>query len=46
MREARNWFFRDFNPLTLADFNTAMFGDIAAICAWCVVLGHGRGAGE
>ena len=27
MREARNWFFRDFNPQTLADFNNAMFGE-------------------
>src|ERR1700722_17194486 len=27
MREARSWFFRDFNPQTLADFNNAMFGE-------------------
>lgn len=27
MRQARNWFFRDFNPQTLADFNSAMFGE-------------------
>ena len=27
MRQARNWFFRDFNPQTLADFNNAMFGE-------------------
>ncbi|HLK21208.1 MAG TPA: hypothetical protein VKT81_19795 [Bryobacteraceae bacterium] len=26
MRQARDWFFRDFNPESLADFNTAMFG--------------------
>jgi hypothetical protein len=25
MRKARDWFFRDFNPQTLADFNNAMF---------------------
>jgi hypothetical protein len=27
MRKARDWFFRDFNPQTLADFNGAMLGD-------------------
>ena len=27
MRKARDWFFRDFNPQTLAEFNSAMFGD-------------------
>jgi hypothetical protein len=27
MRKARDWFFRDFNPQTLADFNNAMFGE-------------------
>ena len=27
MRKARDWFFRDFNPQTLADFNKAMFGE-------------------
>ena len=27
MRKARDWFFRDFNPQTLADFNGAMMGD-------------------
>jgi len=26
MRQARDWFFRDFHPQTLADFNSAMFG--------------------
>jgi len=26
MRQARDWFFREFNPESLADFNTAMFG--------------------
>lgn len=26
MREARNWYFRDFNPESLADFQAAMFG--------------------
>jgi hypothetical protein len=26
MRTARNWFFSEFNPQTLADFNGAMFG--------------------
>jgi hypothetical protein len=25
MRQARDWFFREFNPETLADFNNAMF---------------------
>jgi hypothetical protein len=25
MRNARDWFFRDFNPQTMADFNGAMF---------------------
>jgi hypothetical protein len=25
MRQARDWFFREFNPETLADFNGAMF---------------------
>lgn len=26
MREARNWYFAEFNPDTLADFQAAMFG--------------------
>ena len=26
MREARNWYFRDFNPKSLEDFAAAMFG--------------------
>ena len=27
MRKARDWYFRDFNPETLADFNSALFGE-------------------
>jgi hypothetical protein len=27
MRKARDWYFRDFNPQSLADFQAAMFGD-------------------
>jgi hypothetical protein len=27
MRKARDWFFRDFNPQSLADFTAAMFGE-------------------
>ena len=27
MRKARDWFFRDFNPESLADFNAAMFSE-------------------
>ena len=27
MRKARDWFFRDFNPTSLADFTAAMFGE-------------------
>jgi hypothetical protein len=27
MRKARDWYFRDFNPQSMADFNNAMFGD-------------------
>src|SRR6266567_4456538 len=27
MRKARDWYFRDFNPQTLADFNSAIFGE-------------------
>jgi hypothetical protein len=27
MRKARDWYFRDFNPESLADFQAAMFGD-------------------
>jgi hypothetical protein len=27
MRKARDWYFRDFNPQSIADFNTAIFGD-------------------
>jgi hypothetical protein len=26
MREARDWYFREFNPQSIADFNSAMFG--------------------
>jgi hypothetical protein len=27
MRQARDWFFREFNPETVADFTAAMFGE-------------------
>jgi hypothetical protein len=27
MRKARDWYFRDFNPESMADFTNAMFGD-------------------
>jgi hypothetical protein len=27
MRKARDWFFREFNPETMADYNTAIFGE-------------------
>jgi hypothetical protein len=27
MRKARDWYFREFNPQTMADFNTAMLGE-------------------
>jgi len=27
MRKARDWYFREFNPQSLADFNSAMFGE-------------------
>ncbi len=27
MRKARDWYFRDFNPESMADFNYAIFGD-------------------
>ena len=27
MRKARDWFFRDFNPQSFADFNAVMFGE-------------------
>jgi hypothetical protein len=27
MRKARDWYFRDFDPQTLADFNSALFGE-------------------
>jgi hypothetical protein len=27
MRKARDWFFRDFNPKSIADFNTTLFGE-------------------
>jgi hypothetical protein len=27
MRAARDWFFRDFNPQSIADFNSALFGE-------------------
>jgi hypothetical protein len=27
MRKARDWYFRDFNPQSLAEFQAAMFGD-------------------
>ena len=30
MRNARDWYFRDFNPQSFADFNTAMFGENSA----------------
>src|SRR5260370_15415378 len=30
MRKARDWYFRDFNPQSFADFNTAIFGENSA----------------
>src|SRR6202050_439201 len=30
MRKARDWYFRDFNPDSLADFSAAMFGEHSA----------------
>jgi hypothetical protein len=27
MRKARDWYFRDFNPQSMADFQSAMFGE-------------------
>jgi len=27
MRKARDWYFREFNPQSIADFKTAMFGE-------------------
>jgi hypothetical protein len=30
MRKARDWYFRDFNPQSFADFNAAMFGENSA----------------
>jgi hypothetical protein len=27
MRKARDWYFRDFNPQSMADFNAGMFGE-------------------
>jgi hypothetical protein len=27
MRTARDWYFRDFNPQSLADFNSALYGE-------------------
>jgi hypothetical protein len=30
MRKARNWYFQEFNPQTMSDFNAAMFGDNSA----------------
>jgi hypothetical protein len=27
MRKARDWYFREFNPQSFADFNSAMFGE-------------------
>jgi hypothetical protein len=30
MRKARDWYFRDFNPQSMADFTEAMFGEHSA----------------
>src|SRR5258707_5567683 len=30
MRKARDWYFRDFNPQSFADFNAAIFGENSA----------------
>ena len=27
MRKARDWYFREFNPQSMADFNSVMFGE-------------------
>src|SRR5215470_13473865 len=27
MRKARDWYFRDFNPQSMADFNATLYGD-------------------
>jgi hypothetical protein len=36
MRQARDWFFRDFNPESLADFNKEMFGPHSGHVRMCV----------
>ncbi len=30
MRKARDWYFREFNPQTMADYNESMFGEQSA----------------
>jgi hypothetical protein len=38
MRKARDWYFRDFNPQSFADFNAAMFSENGAYLR--MVLGY------
>ena len=47
MRKARDWYFREFNPQSMADFNAAMFGEHSGHVRMVIILlGHGGGFGE
>ena len=45
MRKARDWYAREFNPQSIADFNDATFGEHSGHLRM-VVLGHGGSAGQ
>jgi hypothetical protein len=45
MRTARDWYFRDFNPESVADVNNALFGEHSGHFAYGdELLGYGRSA--
>jgi hypothetical protein len=39
MRKARDWYFREFNPQSLADFQAALFSEHDGYCAWSSPIG-------
>ena len=42
MRKARDWYFREFNPKSMADFNNAIYGRAQRLFAHGhILLGHG-----
>ena len=42
LRKARDWYFSQFNPESMADYNAALFAPTADFCAWLSATGKWR----